>query len=303
MRNLGNMRTTPNLFTGPVESQDGTTSFGLACVWKQAPRGLPMKTMRHLTRVSWAVLFFAAACSANKNELAKTLQENPQILAEVIRKNPVIMGEAIEAAQAEARQEMARRQRIAEQKEMERYFESPLQPDLSDQQTFRGPASAAITIVEYTDFQCPYCARGASTMTELRNRYKDKVRVTVKHLPLDFHRHARLAAQYYEAIRLQSPEKAWKFHDELFNNQQQIQRDGEEFLKAAAKKVGANLAKVEKDAKSDAVKKKIDSDLAEAQKFGFRGTPSFLVNGVPVRGAVPAEEFARIIDKHLARGG
>lgn len=259
-------------------------------------------TFRLLAHASCLALVFTVSCSVNKDELAKALRENPQILAEAIKKNPVVIGEAIEQAQMDARQELAKRQRVAEAQEMERYFQNPLKPDLTEQQSFRGPASAAVTIVEYTDFQCPYCARGALTMSELRDKYKEKVRVTVKHLPLDFHKFARVAAQYYEAIRMQSPEKAWKFHDEVFTNQQMLQRDGEGYLKAAAKKVGANPAKAEKDANSDGVKKKIEGDLAEAGKFGFRGTPSFLVNGVPVRGAQPTEEFSRIIEKHLAKG-
>lgn len=110
------------------------------------------------------------------------------------------------------------------------------------------------------------------------------------------------AAKYFEAIALQDHSKAEKFHDMIFSNQQKLNQDGEKFLKDAAKKVGANLAKVEKDITTEAVTGRIAADMEEAKKFEFSGTPGFLINGVSLKGAYPFPDFKRIIDRHLGGG-
>jgi protein-disulfide isomerase len=111
------------------------------------------------------------------------------------------------------------------------------------------------------------------------------------------------AAKYFEAIAMQDPKKAEKFHDEVFSNQKELTADGEKYLKTVVKKVGANLAKVEKDMNSAGVQKRIATDMEEAKKFEFSGTPGFLINGVSLRGAYPVPEFKKIIDKQLASAG
>jgi protein-disulfide isomerase len=131
--------------------------------------------------------------------------------------------------------------------------------------------------------------------------YGDKVRVVFKHLPLDFHPMAMPAAKYFEAIALQDAGKAEKFHDEVFSNQTKLNQEGEKFLKATAKKVGANLAKVEKDLSAESIMTRIKADQEEAKKFEFSGTPGFLINGVSLKGAYPAPEFKKIIDRWLAK--
>ena len=131
---------------------------------------------------------------------------------------------------------------------------------------------------------------------ELMEKYKGKIRFVYKHLPLSFHQQAMISAKYYEAIRLQSNEKAFKFHDMIFENQQGL-RNGEKFLQDMAKKVGADVAKVKKALESEKVNKRIQEDMAEAAKFDMQGTPGFLINGVPVRGAYPASEFDKIISQ------
>ena len=104
------------------------------------------------------------------------------------------------------------------------------------------------------------------------------------------------SSQYYEALRLQNPEFAFKFHDELYKNQSKI-KSGEKFFKSVAKKIGANMAKLQKDVKSKAVQERIDADLKEAAKFGMQGTPGFILNGVPVKGAYPTSHFVGIVEE------
>jgi protein-disulfide isomerase len=132
-------------------------------------------------------------------------------------------------------------------------------------------------------------------------KYEGKIQFVYKHLPLSFHRNAKIASQYYEAIRLESPEKAFKFHDYIFENQKKLAM-GEKFLKKAAKSVGADMKNIEKNKNSESVLKRIDQDMKEAAKFGMQGTPGFILNGIPVKGAYPPEHFDKIVDKLKEKG-
>ena len=155
--------------------------------------------------------------------------------------------------------------------------------------------------MEYSDFECPFCSRGYRTLKEVMGKYPDKIRVVYKHLPLNFHPLAEPAARYYEAIALQSHDKATSFHDKLFEEQAKMKTEGEAILDRLAKEVGANVTKLKKDKDSKTVTDIIEADKAEAAKFGFSGTPGFLINGVSIKGAYPAAEFQKVIDRHLAQ--
>jgi protein-disulfide isomerase len=135
------------------------------------------------------------------------------------------------------------------------------------------------------------------TVKELRKRHGKDLRFIYKHLPLPFHPQEMPAAHWLEAIAIQSPENAWKFHDILFKNQDKL---GVDFFKKTAKDLGVDVDKCEKEAESQAVKDRIAADMEEAKKFGFNGTPGFLLNGIPVKGAHPIEYFEEIIKKFAA---
>jgi protein-disulfide isomerase len=100
-------------------------------------------------------------------------------------------------------------------------------------------------------------------------------------------------------MALQGADRAWKFHDEVFAEQESLEKGGLAALRKIAAKHAADPKKLESDAASPAVKARIETDVAEAQKFGFDGTPTFLINGETLEGAQPSEEFARVIDRHL----
>jgi protein-disulfide isomerase len=246
-----------------------------------------------------AVALLVAAGCTSKSQLEKTIADNPEIVFNAIKKNPKkfveVVNEAVRTAQESAREDEAKE----EQSRLEEEFKNPKKPVIDESRVIFGNKSAPITIVEYSDFQCPYCGRGYSTVKEVQKMYGDKVRVIYKHLPLDFHPMAKPAAEFFEAIAMQDQHKAEKFYDEVFSNQTKLSQEGEKFLKEAAKKVGANVAKAEKDMKSETVQKHISTDMEEAKKFEFSGTPGFLINGVSLRGAYPAPEFKKIIDRQL----
>jgi protein-disulfide isomerase len=252
------------------------------------------------TMILMTVLLMAVACTS-KEDLKKMMKENPDIITEAIEANPEKFIDALNNAVKAAQEGQGKKRETDEKKALEESFNNPLQAEIRSDESFRGDKDAPITLIEYSDFECPFCSRGFNTVMELMDKYKGKIRFAYKHLPLSFHPQAMPAAQYYEAIRLQSPEKAWQFHDAIYKNQRALQ-NGEKFLKEEAKKLKVDMTKLAKDIKSDAVQKRIDADMAEAAKFGFQGTPGFLLNGVPVKGAYPAQHFDDLITELKKRG-
>ena len=240
------------------------------------------------------------ACTS-KDELKKMLKENPEIITDAIKANPTKFIDALNEAVKSAQEGEGKRREEEEKKALEESFNNPLVAELRSDESFRGNKDAPITLIEYSDFECPFCSRGFATVMELMKKYEGKIRFVYKHLPLSFHPQAMPASQYYEAIRLQSPEKAWQFHDRVYSDQRKLQ-NGEAFLKSIAKDLKVDMKKLETDVKSKEVQARIDADIAEAGKFGFQGTPGFLLNGVPVKGAYPTSHFDGLIEELKKRG-
>lgn len=245
-----------------------------------------------------AALVSPAHAAIDKGELKDALKKNPEVMLDFLKENKKALFDIVNQA---AQEEQARRQKEEEEnerREFEEAFKNPKKAAITDKTMIRGPKDAKYTLVEYSDFECPYCKRGAETVEALRKKHGNNLRFIFKNLPLPFHAKAMPAAQYFEAAALQSPEKAWQFHDKLFQNQSQL---GEAFFKDTAKALGLDVAKLEKDAKSKEVADKIAADMKEAKELGFSGTPGFLLNGVPVKGAYPVEYFDTIVSKLEAK--
>jgi protein-disulfide isomerase len=240
------------------------------------------------------------SCTSDKNfkvQLQNALEENPDIITNTIKKNPEKFMVALREMAMEARKNAAVKQERNVEKEISEYINKPLPFSIRNDELIRGAKKGKITIVEYSDFQCPFCSRGMQTVKEILKKYDGEVSFVYKHLPIDsLHPKARLASQYYEAIRIVAGEKAFAFHDRILTEQNKI-RHGEKYLDKVAKDLGLDLKKVKTLVNSDAVLKRIKEDEKEAAKNGFSGTPGFLVQGVPVRGAYPLAHFDRIIKK------
>jgi protein-disulfide isomerase len=158
----------------------------------------------------------------------------------------------------------------------------------------RGPASAPVTIVEFTDFECPFCARAEERVTAISAEYGSRVRIVYKSLPLPFHDHARLAAKAALAAGLQG--KFWEYHDALFTHQNAL---GRASLDGYAKTLGLDVARFDRDIDSAALEAAIVADEADAKGLDAGGTPTFFVNGRRVVGAQPIEVFKTAVDKAL----
>lgn len=256
-----------------------------------------MTIRRRMVALTVAILTCAAVVEAGEittEELRNALQKNPGVLIEAIKANKKALYEILSQT---AQEEQARAQNEAEEAEKKAYedaFKNPLVPVIDDETRIRGDKSARYTLVEYADFQCPYCAAGSQTVEELRKKYGSNLRFIFKHVPLSFHAQSMPAAQWFEAVAMQSPEKAWQFHDILFRNQDKL---GVAFYKKTAGELGIDAERCEKDAASQAVRDRIAADMAEAARLGFNGTPAFLLNGIPAHGAYPVEYFEEIIRK------
>ncbi len=241
-----------------------------------------------------ALLAAPVSAAISREDLKQALEANPDLIVGALKKaNKTQLFEIIVQAQMEFQRKQQEDEAKREAAEREAAIKNPLKADLSDSRS-RGEKDAPITIVEYSDFQCPYCKQGYRNVETLRKKYGPKMRVYFKNFPLNFHPQAMPAAQWFEAIALQSEEKAWAFHDALFENQDKL---GEEYYKALAKDLKIDVKKAEADAKSERVAKKIEADVAEAKKFGIEGTPAYLINGVPLRGAYPVEAFEKILSR------
>jgi protein-disulfide isomerase len=160
-----------------------------------------------------------------------------------------------------------------------------------------GPADAPVTIVEFSDFQCPFCARAGPIVKELNAKYPEQVRIVYRHFPLDsIHPRARPAA---EAAACADEQGAfWPYHDLLFANPRGL---SDEDLVRYAGEAGIDTEKFAQCVTEGRHRKQVERDLQEGRRVGVSGTPSFFVNGRMLGGAQPVEEFVRLIEDELER--
>src|SRR5262249_35643483 len=152
-----------------------------------------------------------------------------------------------------------------------------------------GVPQAPLTLVEFSDLQCPFCARVNPTIDALKRRYAGKLRVVWKHNPLPFHQFAKPAALYAQAVLLAGgPDAFFRYATLLFENQRDLTPEA---LERHATSLGLDSARVKELAQSPTVLQKVERDIELARKTGATGTPNFFVNGVPIHGAQPLEEF------------
>jgi protein-disulfide isomerase len=162
----------------------------------------------------------------------------------------------------------------------------------------KGPKNAPVTIVAFSDFECPFCSRVLPTLAQIEKEYEGKVRIAFKHQPLSFHRNARPAAMASLAAHEQG--KFWQYHDKLFANQRALDRAS---LERYAQELGLDLAKFKAALDGDKFEKQIAADVAEATRVGANGTPNFFINGRNLVGAQPFEAFKSIIEEELKKAG
>jgi len=178
----------------------------------------------------------------------------------------------------------------------------PLTPDKialiakADAPSF-GPENSPVTLVEFSDFQCPYCSRAANMVTKLKEKYGDRVRFVFRQFPLSFHQNAHLASQASLAAHAQG--KFWQYHDKLFADQAKLERPA---LEASAKEVGLDMAAFKKALDDKTYAAAVDADLKLGEQVSVDGTPTLFLNGKRIQ--VDPSDFdavSKLIDAALGK--
>lgn len=168
----------------------------------------------------------------------------------------------------------------------------PVDIPVGDGVPTRGPADAKVTLVEYTDFECPFCSRFSKSLDEVLqdDEVASQVRVVVKQFPLGFHKNAHLASQ--AALAAHDQGKFWEYHDVLWDNTRALDRPS---LERYAEELGLNVDKFKKALDDGTYKDQVDAEFKEGQGFGVTGTPSWFVNGVKHSGALAPAQIKQIL--------
>lgn len=168
--------------------------------------------------------------------------------------------------------------------------------EVSEDEPSKGPVDAPILLVEYSDYECPYCGRAQPAVQQVLRTYGDRVRLVFRDFPLKMHRNASAAAQ--AGLCAQEQGRFWEYHDTLFAHQRQLRPDD---LRRYAANLQLDTAAFDACLESDRYATAIDADLASGEQHGVSGTPAFFINGRRLSGAQPFAAFQQLIDDELER--
>jgi protein-disulfide isomerase len=157
-----------------------------------------------------------------------------------------------------------------------------------------GPANARITLVEFSDFQCPYCSKAAAQIADILKAYPNEVKLIFKQYPLDTHPQARISAQAALAAHQQG--KFWQLHDLLFANRTKLSRAA---IEGWAQQTGLDMRRFNTDLDSSVIKKTLERDIADGDKAGVEGTPTVFIDGQRYNGDLDLAVIKPVLDKKL----
>ncbi len=189
-------------------------------------------------------------------------------------------------------------QRLHEAAKIETYIEPPRTQVETGDAPAKGPSNAPVTIVEFSDFQCPFCGRSRATVKQILETYGDKVRYVFRDFPLSFHKQSLKAHEAAHCANEQN--KFWEMNAKLFESQTALDVPQ---LKVYAKDLGLDQKAFDECLDSGKHTKRVEADVEYGASVGVSGTPAFFVNGIPVTGARPFSDFKQIIDDELKRKG
>ena len=251
-----------------------------------------MARARRVGSVIWialTVLSSPLVTAADESPVDKAFEEK---VMKIVRDHP---REIIEILTAYQRAEAERREQSMVDK-LKAELEKTPTAELVGDSPARGAADNKLLLVEFSDFQCPYCGRAFSTIDRFMQGHANEVRLVFKNLPLvDLHPEAANAARAAWAAQQQG--RFWEYHDALFKAQDLL---GEKRYIAIAQELHLDRARFDQDRNGDAARTAINQDLALAKKFDINATPLFILNKVPISGAVPLAEFERLLTEAKA---
>lgn len=260
--------------------------------------------MKKTVTLALSAVIALAMLSGCGKIIEREIKKNPNLVFNAIKEDPKGFMDAVNSTRDKMQEIAEKEAQENEAKEMEDAFKNPQMPEIAEGRPVLGAKDAPITIVEYADFACYYCAQASATMQKVKEEYGDKVKVLYKHFPVLGVPASMTASKIMEAMTKVDVEKAYKFNKIVFENQGKLKDPkAEDFLKAEGRKLfGAKFDTILKNANSSEIESIIKADATEASnKFGLRGTPAFNINGVFLKGAYPYEKFKEVIDRHLAK--
>ena len=240
-----------------------------------------------------------------ESQVAPVTDEDIQAFYE---QNQARIGRPLEQISAQIRQYLEQQNRsqaeeafysgLAAEREVAFLLEPPRTQVAAEGPAKGGPADAPVTIVEFSDFECPFCSRVLPTLEQVEANYGDKVRIVFRQFPLAMHPNAQKAAE--ASLCAAEQDKFWQMHDLMFAEQQQLAVAD---LKDKAARIGLDAEAFGQCLDSGQFADEVQADLEAGMEAGVSGTPAMFINGIPVSGAVPYEQIAEVIDAELERKG
>jgi protein-disulfide isomerase len=194
---------------------------------------------------------------------------------------------------------LKQKDRVIEDLKKQEMQNQPLTPELQaaiaakDAPAF-GPEGAKVTVVEFSDFECPFCSRAADVTKQVKAKYSDKVRFVFRQFPLSFHKSAQGAAEASLAANAQG--KFWEFHDKMFENQKKLDKDS---LTDYAKQSGLNVADFKAAVESNKYADQVKADMKLGESVAVNGTPTLFINGKRVANPTDFAAVSKMIDEAL----
>jgi len=195
--------------------------------------------------------------------------------------------------------QMAVQNKIGELKAKYRYDVPRVQVTVRDTDPVRLNKDAKVTIIEFTDYECPFCTRFQGTAAEIRAKYGDKIRWVFKDFPLSFHPNAMNGHVAGRCVQEQDKSRFWEFFDALFSADRAENFLEPSALRKLAGKMNLDLEKYDACVSGEKARKLVEESMQDGSKAGVNSTPSFFINGRPIKGALPFSEFDRLISAEL----
>lgn len=237
-----------------------------------------------LTLLSWSVPVQAAANTKGADRRNPVSTELEAEVLQVIRSHPEVVWESLKAYQQQKQERLQQAQELLSQ-------ELQTNPKrVIGESPATGAVDHKIVLLEFSDFQCPFCAQAYKTLKQFMATHQDKVALAYKNLPLPIHPEAMPAAKAAWAANQQG--KFWQYHDALFTQQDKL---GEELYLDVARNLNLDIEKFNRDRKSKAAENAIEKDIEMAQTSQIQGTPFLTMNGKTFAGAVPLSELEKAL--------
>lgn len=254
-----------------------------------------MKTILKLMIMAFSIFAFtsvhAGTVTVNEDELREFVKT-------VIKENPKLIYDTVDEYIKELQREKIKEASKPPKGEvLEKMLRERVNDRVNSYNPVKGPADAPVTLIEYTDFQCPFCVRGSEIVEILMQMYPGKIKLVFKNNPLKSHKQAAAAAK--AALAAHSQGKFWEYHDLLFNASPEL---NEELFLKCARDLELDIEKFNRHRNSEEIAKQLESDIKDADDIKIDGTPEFTLNGVLINGAMPPEFFVPIIERLLEEG-